>query len=572
MTTIFVPKEPNNLSHSRVSTFMYCPWLAGVGNHMFEKVELPHIPSWQAGGKAGHDRIQALLQRTLKQRVLLPQEEVDDVVGGAVAYISAVLAARVPIDGFDPKNLKEIYWLPFEEKQRKEARGEYAQYVRSKIREYIGGSGDKGGIKYAIRAIADRCTKQEALERFEWMETELSFPSDFHLVSPRDRKKKMPVMGFIDVLEKVRGDGLVITDWKSGNFDHFVKKELIGNRQMLLYWAAVKEMFGAYPSAAFFVSLSVPYWAYERYGAAVLEQDRYRKQAIIDFPNQWDELVREFDDVWAVWSFVAHMQDPVKEKEERATREAWEPGSKLGKEVNLKLNVLQGRFRPICGSGCAICTANRWCRDHPANKKDWEIYESKQSLGNVVNPIIPIPSEWLDPSPPLEILPLKVADEEKAPDPQFEMFSKPVRKSNPPIKGQLKPKDLEAFAAKPEGILALLRLMMKNLPIPPSIVCPCMQLDMIPLFLIQGVREFHFEREAWKRAQVLDGKKRSGKDLSRKDKVKELYDSDTVRELCDRNAVLNIYPKCKVQNCPLIPQCWAGIDIESAEQGDSEES
>ncbi|MDP2735308.1 MAG: PD-(D/E)XK nuclease family protein, partial [bacterium] len=357
------------------------------------------------------------------------------------------------------------------------------------------------------------------------------------LDSPRDVRIKIPVWGEIDILEERSEGGIIITDLKTGNFGSFLQDELEGNEQMLIYWRAVRELYGVDPLITYFVSLSIPSADVDQYGAAALELDQYRVQAKIRFEEHFPELLNEMDDVWAVLTFLSLTSYS---EEEWAARDSWEPRSALGLRMGIKRHLAEDRLIPNISRFCAMCPARAQCElDNP---EDWRKYAELQKLGNVVDPPCKIPEEWVDPLQGQNghLLNIEETSGATAGPEQLQLYpQRPIAGRSPLRNHTLKAKewrDLLFFT--PKEIIAIVRLMHERIPVCNGQVCPCKRTNRISAAFLTKAAEFFVERETHKQAQEAEGKTRSG---TGKDKVKDLYDSQ---------ALLEILKDCPVEGCP----------------------
>jgi hypothetical protein len=283
------------------------------------------------------------------------------------------------------------------------------------------------------------------------------------------------------------------------------------------------------------VSLNIYKDDVEKYGAKALDLERYRAQAKIRFNEHFPELMREFNDVWAVLNFLAF---PPKTVEDQKYMESWRPLSANGWKMGLFYHVAEKRLIPNICRHCGMCPAQSQCQED--NPEDWQEYWRKQKFGNIVENENIIPEDWLDPFEKLDqpLVEIKKADSDNI---QMSFFDNlPEKKTKSPLKNHnLKAKEwkeLGFFTAK--EWLAILRKMHEIIPVHNGTICPCKKTQRIPAFFLEEARKFFEERENHKQAQEAEGKTRSGKG---EDKVKDLFDSEVIRELLKN---------CPVEGCP----------------------
>lgn len=526
MSVIRVVRDPHNLSHSRVTGFFGCPARLGYEG-IYDEFRRLSSPYWLPGGAAVHYIVDWMIKKFPAQGKLLLESDIDKVImRRAKGHIWAVLSGKTPPKGHDdpPTRIQSIFWMSEEEKSgytEAELTKEISERTWRYINKQLNG----------IRAIALRCTQPSPFirtipgERFQ-----------IELTSPRDPEIKIPVWGELDVNEQHQSNGLMITDFKTGSFDHYLQQDLEGNEQMMIYWLAIREKYHVDPLIAYFVSLTVYKDDLDKYGPAVLEQDKYRVHARINFEKHFPEMLNEFDDVWAVLNFLAH---PPETAEARMERDAWEPRSALGIKADMKRHVVERRLIPNIGRQCGMCPARSQCQSD--NNEDWEDYRNRQKLGNVVDQLVNIPEEWMDPANKPDVKLFGTEDPEILPETgQLHLFDvrRPVRVS-PLKKYKFSAKEWkERGSFTPKEWLAILRRMHELIPVDNGEVCPCKRTERIQSFFLNGVQAFFSERELHKLAQEKEGKKRGGKG---DEKVKELYNSNVVRELL---------AQCTVEECP----------------------
>ncbi len=198
----------------------------------------------------------------------------------ARAHLWRVLLGQVPSRGHsDPKShLDAIMWVSHEEKQTLSS-NEFEEKVQERRVKYI------SSALSGIRAAALRCTVPSP---FAIVKNGVRFQRLVNLVSPRDSRIIIPVLGEIDVLEQeIRTRNLIITDFKTGKFNHFLQETLEGNEQMLIYWHGVRELYKVDPIVAYFVSVNVYKSDVDKYGPATLEQPQYKVLARIRYEEHF---------------------------------------------------------------------------------------------------------------------------------------------------------------------------------------------------------------------------------------------------------------------------------------------
>ena len=520
MGTIRIVRDPHNLSHSRLTSFFGCAARSGYEG-FYENSARSGVPYWLAGGGAVHHTVDTIVAKSVADGKVLPKGDVDKEVKAARAHIWLVLSGKIPPRGYkDPvSRLRSIFWMSEEERKQRNP-DEVAKTIKERVSRYI------NQVTPGIRAVALRCTVPSP---FKKTETGIRFDHKLMLASPRDPQIKIPVYGEIDVLEHHTSGRLIITDWKTGSFSHYLQEDLEGNEQMLIYWLAVRELYGIDPTIAYFISLSVPKQDVDRYGEGTLEHDRYRAQAKIRFEEHFPELANSMDDVWTVLNFLAY---PPRTAEEQKLRDAWEPRSSLGIRMGIRRHLTQGRLIPSIGKHCGMCPEQTRCRAD--NPEDWQEYETFQRMGSVTNPLTVIPEEWIDPMAGTDGESSSRSNGKPRPDPaegQLQLFWGDRFHGKSPLKKHtLTAKQWDGYGFfPPKKILALMRRMHELVPLGPcGEVCPCKKTDRIPWRFLLKVMPFFTEREGHKLAQEAEGKKRGGEG---KEKVRDLFDSENVREL-----------------------------------------
>jgi hypothetical protein len=519
-----VVRDPHNLSHSRLKNFMACATRAGYESFYDGRSDLG-VPYWLVGGTATHYIVDQLIEKTVASGNVLGLESVDKIVLNARAHLRQALSGKIPPKGHQESisRLKVIMWMTPEEKEGM-AEAEYKEFVDGRMWRYI------HGVLPAIRAVALRCAVSSP---FKETHNAIRFDKKVNLVSPRNPNIRIPLYGEIDLAEINQQGGWIITDWKTGKLDYFNKEELEGNGQMLVYYHGIRELFGVFPWVSYFVSLNIYKDDVEKYGAAVLERERYRLQAEIRYHEHFPELLREMDDVWAVLNFLAY---PPRDATEQLERDSWWPSSAIGVKSGLRRHLDQNRLIPSIGKHCGMCPARQLCQED--NPEDWQEYRLKQKLGNVVEPVMEFPEEWVEP----DHMPVKPHSTQEVED--ANAYSGQQRKlfalGRPLQRHKLKSKQWKALGFfTPKEIVGQLNKMVDLIPLTPKgEMCPCKKTRRIPEFFVPHAVKFWFERENHKIAQELEGKTRSGEG---KDKVRDLYDSQTVRELLRF---------CRVPDCP----------------------
>ena len=523
-----VVKDPHNLSFSRLEGFFACAFRLGCEKNVFSGIRLPSVPYWLPGGTATHDIATDLLARTLGAGKTLSRTDIDEEVRKAKGKLAAVLTCKLPSKGHDLTRIQQIDWMSPEEKLSISDE-EYQKRIKARMWKYI------NQVSVGIRALADMCAYPSP---FRQLHLAKRFGSVVNLTSPRDPSIKIPVWGEIDLLEETREGDFIIKDWKTGSFGHYLSTDLQAHGQMVLYWHAVRELFGKDPLIAFFVSLSVFRSDFEEFGAKVFELDRYKAAAVVDYDTHFPELVREMDDVWAVLTFLAYPKDLLAQAE----RESWEESSAKGKKFLMRRHLDQKRLIPTIGRHCGMCPARQLCVQH--NPQDWEEYRQKQKLGNVVEPLAsPLPDDWFDPDHS-QVEPLTLSELEEAnahPGQQVHLLKlgKPLQRYS------LKAKDWKRLGFfTPVELVAQIKKMHALIPLTPKgEMCPCRKTNRLPEFFLPKAVEFFFEREHHKQVQELEGKTRNGVG---KEKVRDLYDSQVVRKLLAH---------CRVPGCPFPGLC-----------------
>ena len=508
---IRIVRDPHNLSVSRLHAFFGCPARSGYES-FYEGQRIKAVPFWLPGGTAVHSIDDQMIKESVEAGRIFTAEEVTEKVESARKKLWLVLMGKIPPKGFDPKRIQDIMWMPEEERQRLD-QDILEKRIRERISRYI------NQVLNGIKAMAMRCSVPSP---FEKVQSGVGFKLD--LLSARNSSIRIPVWGEIDLLEWLSGRQVVMTDWKTGNFNNFLQEDLEANDQMLVYWFAVREMFGIDPLAAYFVSVNVYKSDLERYEAATLEQQQYRVQARIRFHEHWPELLREFDDVWAVLNFLAY---PAKTPEQQREQDNWEPSSEKGRRFGFKHLVQQQRLIPSIGRHCGMCPAKSWCQAD--NAEDWEVYNRNQKLGNVVDKPMIIPEEWVNPLDREDLpLALEVVESQNEPlHPQLRLFGH-SRKLN---RSKLAAKDWKAlgfFTAR--ELEATLRYMKSIIPVVGGHQCPCAKTDRLPAYFLPYAYKFFLERSEHKLQQADAGNQ----------KVRDLYDSRVVCEL--------------IKDCP-VPGC-----------------
>lgn len=513
-------RDPHNLSHSRKTNFFGCPARAGYES-FYEGSKRTSVPYWLVGGGAVHFKSTHLVDETIAVGKVLPRNEVEKQVESARKHLYSALMGRVPPSSYDMTRLQSVYWMSEEEKARLDP-DTLAKKIKEKLNRYM------YQATPGLRAVALRCTVPSPFVR-----TETAIKFKLFLTSPRNSRIQIPILGEIDIQEERRDSGIIINDWKTGNFGHYLQETLEGNDQMLIYWAAVKQSKLVYPRVAYFISLNINKWDVTKYGERVLERDQYRVQARIRFEEHFPELVREYDDVWAVLNFLAY---PPLSNEERKEREEWQPSSEKGRRFGLKRLVEQNRLIPSIGRHCGMCPARSQCRAD--NPEDWEKHEHFQKLGNVVDAIPDLIEEWgEDPFyTPEELHTEEKIEKDNAPKvPQLRLWGRTSVLKNYKFSAQ-EWKERGYFT--PKEMVAILRFMHRIIPVVNGAACPCKKTKRIPAVLAPYTYEFAMARERYKQEQEAEGKTRSGEG---ENKVKEYYDT---------RLILKILKHCTVEGCP----------------------
>jgi hypothetical protein len=523
MGTIRLLRDPHNLSYSRKNNFFGCAARAGYES-FYEIHARNKSPYWLVGGGAVHFSTTGILNDTVVAGKVLNKDDVERVVERARKHLYAALSGTIPPNGYDVKRLQAVYWMSDEEKDRLSPE-QFAKKIRDRKNDYI------RVATPGIRAVALRCTVKRS--PFLKTETALRFDKKLFLTSPRNPSIKIPVFGEVDLLDQHSDGGLLITDWKTGSFSHFLQEDLEGNDQMLIYWPGIKILKGEYPRIGYFVSLSVNKYDVDRYQAETLDQERYRVQARIRFEEHFPELVREYDDVWAVLNFLAY---PAQTNQERREREDWHPSSAKGRKFGLKHHLEQNRLIPSIGRHCGMCSSRAQCQAD--NPEDWEQYQHFHKLGNVIDVIPDLTEEWTDPFYQPTIQPttaqVEAADKTQR-KPQLRFFGR----SSPLKLHNLKDsewRELGFYTSK--QVTAIGNYMVKIIPVVNGEFCPCKKTKRIPSAFLENARSFDEERREHKRVQLEEGKTPDGEGTN---KLKDLYDSRVLR---------NILRVCPIEGCP----------------------
>ena len=521
-----VRQDIKNLSHSRLH-LLNCPYLAGKQWAFVEREQFPEPPHL-IGGKALHFLAEELLNKTWVQNKTLARDDADKFVKRAENHLWSSLNGFSAPSSFNPQDKRDVLWMSEEERAEKSPQ-QMEKHIKTEIAKY------KNRHLPAMRALAEMCTMPSP---FLSTQTEIRF--SITLQSPRSPLIHIPIQGVIDVKHAVRPSkaysrgGSIIRDWKSGSFSYFGQDGLEGNEQMLIYWPAVKEADGEFPLAGYFHSLNIPAAVVHKYGAKALENNQYRAQAVIRYDEHFPELLRLYDDVWAVLNFLAQ---PALCEEDVWERKEWFPSSVAGTKAGLKELVTQNRLIPKIGKWCNRCPARSDCREN--NPEDWEQFGHQEALGNVTSNIIPFPEDdWLELGNEDELVQiLPKPDPPKGPQ-QLSLYNTPVTTSpyKPFRKKRVEVEAQGLYADK--RVLAMLHQMKSNLPVVTGVMCPCSKSKLNNIFLLMAIGEFYAEREENAETQRAMGRTPSGVGEL---KMRKLYNSQAVRD---------ILKNCPVENCP----------------------
>ncbi|HYE22429.1 MAG TPA: PD-(D/E)XK nuclease family protein [Verrucomicrobiae bacterium] len=529
MGIIRVVRDPHNLSYSRLSSFFACAARSGYEG-FYDGFKRTASPYWLIGGGAVHYIVGKTLELSVLKGRTLDKDGVEKILRHAKGHLFQVLSGKLPPRGHEdrPSRLQTVMWMGEDERLAMEE-DKYQKIVDERMWKYI------NHALSGIKAVALRCSIKSP---FPKTLIDIKLGEAVSITSPRNPLIKIPIWGEIDLLEWHPSGFWIVTDWKTGSFNNFLADDLEGSEQMLIYNMGTRALYGVDPGISYFVSLNVFANDIAKHGAAVLEQERYRVQAKIRFEEQFPELVREMDDVWAVLNYLAY---PPLTFEDKREREEWQPSSAKGQRYSLKLHVEQNRLLPNIGRQCGMCPARKQCQED--NSEDWKIYNTRQHLGNVVEPITTLPEDWIEPN----YFPL---DEEKSEVRLAEVIAfrgqqlRLVGRSSVLKRHTLKAREWDArgfFTIK--KMVATLRMMKSLIPLYKGEACPCKKTERLPLFFMPYAYDFYRENEEHKRRQEEQGKTRSGEGSN---KVRNLFDSETVR---------NILKFCPIENCPFANQC-----------------
>lgn len=300
------------------------------------------------------------------------------------------------------------------------------------------------------------------------------------MASP-DKTWQFALHGSIDLVEYFPY-GYNVVDYKSGWIIGKYKDRLnlIEDIQMSLYSYAMERITGQIPSGLIIQPLNFSKEDLDTHGPYTLSNLR------INLPPRnssayFEELMKLGEDIYHLSQFIArkiHFSN--KEKEQ------WEPKSLYAKKAGFKESVVETRYKPRIGPWCDSCQFVKLCvKDHPS---DWERHSAIEQQVMEASTEIPIqqlvshPSENKDQLELFEHLPPKT---------QY------LRKSLKEIKHEMVQSGHFVTKAKIMPTLNKVKAMMKALG-----QCPCTDLDMFPLWILDQAVELLSAKKSIKDACV----------------------------------------------------------------------
>ena len=515
-------KRIKNLSHSRVNGVVNgCPTKLGYES-IYEGSGREAEPYWLAGGGAQHYAVEQILKSTVAKRQPLDPKLVDQKLDRWLKHVWAVLMSYRPSRQFSGK-INRIMWIPDEEREGLDDKA-YQKVVQARMYPYL------AKARAGLKSVLLQCTLPSP---FLKTGVEVKLDKLLYLDSPTKQGLKIPVFGSIDRVDKRTDKRFIVSDYKSGNFRHYLREQLMANGQLLIYHAAMKFVWNREPVAHYLISLNPSSADLARFGSATLDQPQYKLLAEIRFEDQFPELVRLYDDVWQMIRLLG--SEPAS-REEKKLHQSWVPTSQIGLRAGLHNHVRQGRLIPNISRQCDFCPAKARCQQD--NAQDWLEYRDRMRLGNIAEPMPKLSEEFLDPFEELRFardIFSDLKDEENF-RVQVEMFAR----SRSPLRNyRLKARDWEDMGFfTPKKIKAILSRVPALIPVYNSEPCPCKSTGRVPPFLASKFLELYFEREDFKKVQEAQGKKRSGVG---EDRVKELFNSEVVNGLLSQ---------CPIEDCP----------------------